>query len=217
MNIYSIYKATCVITNQSYIGFDSNWPNRKKEHNREYKKQSNIKFYNAIKKYGWQNFIWEVIYNSKDGEHTLNVMESHFITEYDSMLNGYNTTGGGRRGPILFGESNGMYGKTHSNEIKKAAAIRAKQTFGGKSYEELYGFEKANTLKKIRSDNLKGKDNSGKNNPRFDHKKYTFYNIKSKETVTMNRYEFYTKYKLNKSGVHSIIKNGKIHKNWQIL
>ena len=75
MNIYSIYKATCIITNQCYIGFDSNWPNRKKSHKRESKKNSNIKFYNAIKKYVWDNFEWEVIYRSKDDVHCLNVME----------------------------------------------------------------------------------------------------------------------------------------------
>jgi len=32
MNIYSIYKATNKITGKIYIGFDSNWPKRKKRH-----------------------------------------------------------------------------------------------------------------------------------------------------------------------------------------
>ena len=32
MNIYTIYKATCINTGKSYIGFDSHWPKRKLEH-----------------------------------------------------------------------------------------------------------------------------------------------------------------------------------------
>ena len=100
MNIYSIYKATCINTNHCYIGFDSNWPKRKTDHKRESQKDNNIKFYNAIKKYGWDSFIWEVIYRSKDGAHCLNVMEEYFIKEYDSMKNGFNTSPGGNRCPI---------------------------------------------------------------------------------------------------------------------
>lgn len=111
MNIYTIYKATNKTNGKCYIGFDSNWPNRIKNHSHKYKK-TNTKFYDSIKKHGWENFVWEVIYQSKDLDHCLNKMETHFICEYRtyhgfSDCNGYNMT--------LGGESP-MYNRKHSNE-----------------------------------------------------------------------------------------------------
>ena len=217
MNIYSIYKATCITTNKCYIGFDSNWPRRKRLHKWGSQKDNNIKFYNAIKKYGWDNFEWEVIYRSKDGEHCLNVMEQYFINEYDSMNNGLNTSSGGSRGPILFGESNGMFGKTHSDKVKKDSSDRAKKTFTGKSYEDLYGIQKSNELKNKRSEKGKLKDNSGNNNPRFDKKEYLFYNIKTGVCVKSTRYDFYNTYEINRGGVSEMINHGITYNGWKIL
>jgi len=94
MKVYSIYKATNVINNKVYIGFDSCWPNRIQQHKYNSTKRPQ-KFYCAIRKYGWDNFTWELIYQSYDLDHTLNEMENFFILEYDSLNNGYNTTLGG--------------------------------------------------------------------------------------------------------------------------
>lgn len=52
--------------------------------------------YAAIRKYGIQNFTFEILYQSKDRSHTLIEMEPHFISEYDSMRNGYNMNLGGQ-------------------------------------------------------------------------------------------------------------------------
>ena len=102
MDIYSIYKVTNNTNGKIYIGFDSNWPNRKYSHKKRYTEQNHkkTKFYNAIRKYGWDNFNWEVIYQSLDPEHCKNVMENYFITEYKTYIgfvdcNGYNMTLGG--------------------------------------------------------------------------------------------------------------------------
>jgi group I intron endonuclease len=91
----SIYKATNKITGKSYIGFDSAWPSRRERHqeNANYKREG--KFYDSIRKHGWENFEWSVIYQSQDKEHTLNVMETHFIKDYDTYNTGYNMTEGG--------------------------------------------------------------------------------------------------------------------------
>jgi group I intron endonuclease len=94
MSIYSIYKAVNKVTNKCYIGFDSSWPKRKKAHLHNHKRY-NTKFHNSIKKYGWDNFEWEVIYQSKDREHCLNIMEPYFIEQYNSLNMGYNMTFGG--------------------------------------------------------------------------------------------------------------------------
>lgn len=217
MNIYSIYKATNKITGKIYIGFDSKWPRRIVGHKYQHKKDNNTKFYNAIRKYGWDNFEWEVIYNSKDGEHCLNVMESYFIKEYDTINNGYNTSFGGNRGPVLVGSSNGMFGKTHTDKVKNDLAERSKKRFTGKTYEELYGVDKANRLKEMRSQSTRGKDNSGKNNPRFDNKEYLFFNIKSGVCVKSTRYDFYNTHKINRGGVSEMINHGITYKDWKIL
>lgn len=130
MNI--IYKVTNIIfPNKCYIGFDSAWPDRKKEHYKSSFKDYNKKykfyyseFHVALRNFGWDNFHWEVIYQSLDGEHTLKVMESHFIKEYNSYYKwnngGYNMTLGGE-GTLGWcpseewkknrsGEKNPMYG-----------------------------------------------------------------------------------------------------------
>ena len=49
------------------------------------------------------------------------------------------------------GITNGMHGRTHTDEVKKAQSQRSKDTLSGISYVERYGTEKANELKKIRS------------------------------------------------------------------
>ena len=115
MIIYTIYKSVNRINGKVYIGFDSKWPKRKREHKSSSKKIKN-KFYNAIRKYGWDSFTWEIIYQSKDGNHTLNVMENYFINEYDVFKNGYNSTLGGDG---CLGMKGSMKGKHHTEETKK--------------------------------------------------------------------------------------------------
>ncbi len=91
----TIYKATNLINGKSYIGFDSAWPKRKNRHleNANYNREG--KFYDAIRKYGCDKFQWEILYQSEDKEHTLNVMEPYFIKEHNTFRQGYNMTEGG--------------------------------------------------------------------------------------------------------------------------
>lgn len=106
MSIYTIYKSVNKLNGKVYVGFDSQWPKRITIHKSASKKED-YKFYRAIRKYGWNNFEWSVIYQSKEKNHTLNEMESYFINEYDSFHNGYNSTlgGDGAFGLILSEES----------------------------------------------------------------------------------------------------------------
>jgi group I intron endonuclease len=128
MNIYAIYKVTNKINGKIYIGFDSNWPTRKYQHKSRSKKNKTYKLYQAIRKYGWDNFDWEIIYQSFDALHTLKVMEPHFIKEYNSFNFGYNMTEGGDGTPghlrdpqIAIEHSNRMkaYFSDPKNRIKK--------------------------------------------------------------------------------------------------
>jgi len=60
---------------------------------------------------------------------------------------------------------NGMFNKTHTSEVKSILANEAQKRFKGKTYSELYGEEKANELKMLRSAQLKGIDHLGTANP----------------------------------------------------
>lgn len=53
------------------------------------------------------------------------------------------------------GKLNGMYNRTHSDEVKLAASKQAIEKFKGKSYVDLYGEEKALQLKAARSESTK--------------------------------------------------------------
>jgi hypothetical protein len=104
MTIYTIYLATNVVNGKRYVGFDSNWPKRRASHIHNALSGSlnthRYYFHHAIAKYGKDNFRWEVLYQSLDGEHTKHVMEQHFIHEYRTYKGfpdscGYNLTLGG--------------------------------------------------------------------------------------------------------------------------
>ena len=153
MNIYSIYRATNIINGKIYIGFSKDVPARIICHRHSYKRQ-NSKFYNAIKKYGWESFIWEIIYQSYDEDYCLNVIEPLIISEYNSVKNGYNTSIGGDRGPKLFGSDNGMFGKTHTEQVKNATAQRSIDNLKGKTYEDIYGVNRAKEIRDSRSREL---------------------------------------------------------------
>jgi len=116
MIIYSIYKATNIINGKIYIGFTKNFIQRKYAHHSLSKNAKSI-FHKAIKKYGKNNFIWEIIYQSKDEEHTKSVMEQYFIDEHTSMIPyGYNTCKGGGGG-ILHEKT--LYRMIHDNPMKR--------------------------------------------------------------------------------------------------
>jgi len=125
MNIYSIYKATNKTNGKCYIGFDSKWPRRFYEHRSPVNYNKKYKFYNAMRKYGLDNFEWSVIYQSKDREHTLKEMETFFIKQYDSMKNGYNSTLGGE----------GQFGTKH-NETQTQAVSKS-TTINGVVYDSI--------------------------------------------------------------------------------
>ena len=78
------------------IGYTSrSLAERINKHKWSVSRNSNFKFHNALRKYGWDNFTWEIIYQSLDGHHTHKVMEREFIIQFDSINNGYNIQTGG--------------------------------------------------------------------------------------------------------------------------
>lgn len=92
-----VYKATNKINGKVYIGITTHsLEHRKKIHIRD-SKRIDTYFYRAIRKYGKDNFTWEVIDRAESKEE-LSELEKYYIKLYDSFDNkekGYNTTSGG--------------------------------------------------------------------------------------------------------------------------
>lgn len=107
-----IYKITNRINNKIYIGQSNNVKNRWNEHKRlgsldstKRKKYHNSKLYNAINKYGIENFVFEIIEGPISN---YNEREKYWIQYYKSDINGYNITSGGEDPPILKGDNSPM-------------------------------------------------------------------------------------------------------------
>lgn len=149
MIIYSIYKVVNKFNGKVYIGFDSNWPTRKNEHQYNLNKRQQT-FYCALRKYGWENFEWEVIYQSKDGKHCLNVMENYFIEIYDSYKNGYNETlgGEGSLGRILSEKTKNKISHKLKNKPKKQEhVLKMSETRKGKKPSQEALIKRSNSMK----------------------------------------------------------------------
>jgi group I intron endonuclease len=130
-NVATIYRAINKINGKCYTGYDSNWPRRLKQHKEKYKNE-NRKFYDAIKKYGWNNFEWEIVYQSWDLDYCLKVMEPHFIKEFNSVDNGYNMTFGGE-GTLGFEPWNKNKTNIYTQETLKKMQLAKKGLYEGKN------------------------------------------------------------------------------------
>lgn len=95
-----IYCFTNKKNGKKYIGQSINIENRKRSHINDSKNPNcpnyNNKFYRALRKYGINNFDFEII-DSNDNytREDLNILEQYYIFYYDANKNGYNSTDGG--------------------------------------------------------------------------------------------------------------------------
>lgn len=92
-----IYKATSATTGKVYIGQTTQTlQERINQHNSHaYGHQYNYHFHNAIRKYGAEDFNYEIIEDNITSSDILNEREKYWIAYYDSYYNGYNSTMGG--------------------------------------------------------------------------------------------------------------------------
>lgn len=95
-----IYKATNLINNKSYIGQTvKSLSQRASEHKHRalYEQDYHNKFHNAIRKYGFENFKWEILDSSdKWTFQEMDEKEQLYIKEYNTIQEGYNTLEGGQ-------------------------------------------------------------------------------------------------------------------------
>ena len=99
-----IYKITNTINNKCYIGqtrtdINKRWNQHKFVSTDPSNKAYNYPLYNAFRKYGIDNFKWEILEelddNLEDLIVKLNNLEIYYISKYDSLNNGYNQNKGG--------------------------------------------------------------------------------------------------------------------------
>lgn len=98
-NTSGIYMVVNLINDKKYIGQSKNIKKRFQSHHLvDYKNENNCnyntKFYQAIRKYGIDNF--EVVILKLCEEKELDDLEIKYIKEFDTFKNGYNSTEGGQ-------------------------------------------------------------------------------------------------------------------------
>ena len=128
-----IYKLTNRINDKVYIGQTYNLQTRLNSHKSKALNTKN-KFYNAVRKYGWENFELSILStitaNTKEELSTLlDKLEIEYIRQYNSYKSGYNSTLGGhsKRGYKLSEEfSEKCKSRTYSDDTRKKMSISAK-------------------------------------------------------------------------------------------
>jgi len=182
--ICGIYKFTNKVNHKIYIGKSVNVYGRYESHKKTALSGKKTLFYNALRKYGIDNFDFEIIKECSREE--LNEYEKFYIKLYDSNnpQYGYNMTPGGDGGAMTYGPWN--KGKKMTSDFKKRVSESVKKRMKdpvlkekmSKSLKE--AFSKPETKKKM-SKAKKGKKpwNKGKH--------YTGIKKKSKESIEKTR------------------------------
>ena len=103
-NFGYIYKITNLINNKCYIGqtiknIEERWNRHKRDAFNKKNYNYNYPLYKAFRKYGLENFSFEIIEECNISE--LNEKEIYWIQYYDSYKNGYNQTTGGKGNRLL--------------------------------------------------------------------------------------------------------------------
>lgn len=114
-----IYKITNKINNKCYIGKSSDIEKRFHYHQTHYNdsKEFNKTLYKAFRKYGIENFNFEIIEEIKEDYSILSDnKEKYWIQYYNSFNDGYNETLGGDGG-ITVANPRQSYGKLTTEEV----------------------------------------------------------------------------------------------------
>ena len=166
-----IYKVTNLINQKVYIGQSDNIEQRWKRHKtrsiNNCGKDYNYAFYRAIRKYGLENFLFEVIEECSKDE--LNQREKYWIKYYNSYLNPdhYNETEGGEGtlGWVPSQEWRDKQSKIKKEWYKTPEGIekRKKQSEQQKNKTPFKDYTHSLDWKKQHSERMKGENNPAYN------------------------------------------------------
>lgn len=117
------------------------------------------KIYNALMKYGWNNFLAEVVDTTPQNQSQLDTLERFYIAKFDSFHNGYNCTKGGRgkgSGHIVSEETKRKMSKSKIGELNHRFGIPPSKETRQKISEGNKGKSVPIEIRQIISDKLKG-------------------------------------------------------------
>lgn len=106
--MYIIYQLVNKVNKKCYIGVTNNYQKRMREHSYA---SNDFLISKAIRKYGWENFTINILFETYDSELAYQAAESHYIKIYmsNNPNRGYNLTEGGQ----------GTLGYKFSNDTKE--------------------------------------------------------------------------------------------------
>lgn len=180
-----IYKFTNKVNGKVYIGRTDNFNRRIAEHRAMAKGGRGHSLYDALRKYGWENFEYKII-DQAETQQEIIAKELEHIVAHDSVRTGYNSTletghGGdnwsGRKDTpeyfdfiqrvreLRLGEGNGMFGSIHTEESKSKMKEKAKGRFTLPWYIQKYGEEEGTQKYNDRCQALKNRNYNKFKNP----------------------------------------------------
>ena len=168
--------------NKMYIGKTiHDLKTRKSQHKSDMKRDKNNKaFYNAIKKYGWDELTWSII-DTAEIEEELSEKEKYWIKYYNTYIHfknsmGYNSTLGGegtsgykyseelkqQMSEKMSGENNPFYNKNHTEESKQKqsqAKIGKYEGIDNPNYNNKWNDEQKQYISDLNRGRLLGENN----------------------------------------------------------
>lgn len=157
MKVGLIYRAVNIVNGKCYIGQTcTDFEFRVRSHKYCCNRGIETKFYNAMRKYGFDKFKWEIIENNIP-EEFLSMKECEWIQGFNSFKKGYNSTIGGEKPPLQIGPLT----EQRKQNISKALIGKS---FSEERKQKMKGIAKSEEHKKKLSEANKNKF-SGKNNP----------------------------------------------------
>lgn len=119
---YCVYMHKNKINNKVYIGITFRKPEDRWQKGWGYHKQ--LKFFNAILKYGWDNFEHIILEEQIENEEEALKKETYYIKKYNSIQNGYNIVEEGQKSSPFCFKGIKIYcieNKTYYESIAEAA------------------------------------------------------------------------------------------------
>lgn len=168
--------------NKMYIGKTiRDLETRKSQHKSDMKRDKNNKaFYNAIKKYGWDELTWSII-DTAEIEEELSEKEKYWIKYYNTYIHfknsmGYNSTLGGegtsgykyseelkqQMSEKMSGENNPFYNRNHTEESKQKqsqAKIGKYEGIDNPNYNNKWNDEQKQYISDLNRGRLLGENN----------------------------------------------------------
>lgn len=133
-----IYKFVNKINNKVYVGQSKQLEIRYLQHKKYYDNKKyetyNTKFYRALRKYGFDNFDYEILEKGNFTKEQLNEKEIYWIKKLDSIENGYNILEGGNNSTVPR-----KLNKKQILEIKN----KLKENFCNKEISEIYNISES--------------------------------------------------------------------------